>query len=156
MKACSFIFISVWLFLACQNGTTNRGDNTGQSAEERQTLPDSEQKRCFIRLDGNQQQDSTYLQLAIRGETVSGTYNYIPYEKDARRGTVLGTLDMDTLNLVWTFKQEGMQDTMRVVFLFDGEKLLRKSFSVDTVTGRLVTLDGSQFSEVYEPVDCSQ
>ncbi len=156
MKAFSFIFISTWLFLACQNGTANRDGNTGQSAEEQQTLPDSEQKRCFIRLDGNQQQDSSYLQLVIRGETVSGTYNYVPYEKDARRGTVLGTMDMDTLNLVWTFKQEGMQDTMRVAFLFDGEKLLRKSLSVDTATGRQMTLDGSQFSEIYEPVDCSQ
>ncbi|HWK98718.1 MAG TPA: hypothetical protein VNQ55_02175 [Parapedobacter sp.] len=105
-------------------------------------------------MEGTQLQDSLYIQLVTRNETVSGTYNVIPHEKDARRGTVMGKLTDDVFDLVWTFSQEGTQDTLRVVFkLIDG-KLLRKPLAVDTLTGRQLTLDASRFSEVYEPVDC--
>lgn len=156
MKTVSFTFLFTGLVLACQN-TNTATDGASESTEEQQyVVTGTEQKYCFIRLDGEQQQDSTFLQLVIRGESVSGVYNHIPLEKDARRGTVLGTMDNDTLDLVWTFQQEGTQDTMRVVFLFDGDKLLQKSLSVDTQTGRQVTLDSSSFSEVYERIDCLQ
>lgn len=140
----------------CQNETTDRttDDTRLQREDQSITATNDEQKHCFIRLDGDQQQDSTYLQLVIRGETVSGTYNYLPYEKDARRGTVLGTADNDTLDMVWTYKQEGIQDTMRVVFLLEGEKLLQKSLTIDTLTGRQFTLDTDGFSEIYEQIDC--
>lgn len=158
MKTVFLAFLSANLFLACQNSNTNTTADEANEPMEQQpdAVTSGEQKHCFVRLDGDQQQDSTFLQLVIRGETVSGTYNHIPYEKDARRGTVLGTVDNDTLDLVWTFQQEGTQDTMRVVFLFDDEKLMRKSLSVDTQTGRQVTLDSSTFSEAYERIDCLQ
>lgn len=130
-------------FVACQNGTRDEGGTA-----------DNEQKNCFLRLEGTLLQDSSYIQLVTRNETVSGTYNVIPHEKDARRGTVMGKLADDVFDLVWTFSQEGTQDTLRVVFKLDNGKLLRKPLAVDTLTGRQLTLDTSGFSEVYEPVDC--
>lgn len=129
-------------FTACQSGRNER--NTA----------DNEQKYCFLRLGGTQLQDSAYIQLVARNETVSGIYNEIPYEKDARRGTVLGTLANDIFDLIWTFSQEGIQDTLRVVFKLNDGKLLQKPLSVDTLTGRQRTLDSSRFSSVFEPVDC--
>lgn len=151
MKALFSILLCSTFFWTCQNSAPNHTDYDGDIPI---TATEGEQKHCFIRLDGNQQQDSTHLQLVIRGVTVSGTYNYLPHEKDARRGTVLGSIDNDTLDLVWTYRQEGTQDTMRVLFLLDGEKLMRKSLTVDTLTGRQYTLQNSDFSEIYERIDC--
>jgi len=154
---------SFFLILLCSGvlWTCQNSNNRNSIVHDADSLTgdlhgESEQKLCFIRLDGDQQQDSAHVQLVIRGETVSGTYNYLPYEKDARRGTVLGTVDRDTLDLVWTYKQEGSQDTMRVIFLLEGEKLIRKSLTVDTLTGRQTTLHSGDFSEIYERTDCLQ
>ena len=131
--------------IACQNGGTRNDRNTA----------DNGQKFCFLRLEGTQLQDSSYIQLIAQNETVSGVYHVIPHEKDARRGTVTGKLDGDVFDLVWTYSQEGMQDTLRVVFKLDNGELLRKPLSVDTLTGRQFTSDTSPFSEVYQPMDCS-
>ena len=133
-------------FVSCQN----HSHQNGQATEV-----ESEQKYCFLRTEGAQHSDSSYVQLTFQKETVSGIYNVIPAEKDARRGTVLGKLRDDVLDLVWTFTQEGMQDTMRVVFALRDGKLLQKPLSVDTATGRQVTRDTSSFSSVYEPVACT-
>ncbi|MFB2121429.1 hypothetical protein [Parapedobacter sp. 2B3] len=125
---------------------------SGNRQEERSA--NHEQKYCFLRLEGNQLQDSSFIQLEARKGTVSGIYNVVPHEKDARRGTVLGKSEDDVFDLVWTFSQEGNQDTLRVVFKLKDGKLLRKPLAVDTLTGRQITLDTSAFSEVYEPMDC--
>jgi len=150
------IFCIASLF-SCQNSTQNEQETTGDtlSHAEKPLPTDQEQKYCFLRTEGTQQQDSSYIQLAIRKETVSGVYNVIPAEKDARRGTVLGTAEDGVLDLVWTFTQEGMQDTLRVVFALKDEKLMQKPLSVDTQTGRQITRDTSTFSVMYEPVDCA-
>jgi len=158
MKITLIMFISAGLLAACQNpdaGTSSR--HRGEVDESRATgLSHSEQKYCYVRLDGDRQQDSSFVQLSMRGETVSGIYNHIPYGKDARRGTVLGTANGDTLDVVWSFQQEGRQDTMRLIFLFDEQKLMQKSLTVDTATGRQFTPAGGTFSEVYERTDCLQ
>ncbi|WP_353128520.1 hypothetical protein [Parapedobacter pyrenivorans] len=137
--------------MACQTGT-ERQEQAGNKHNESQN---QEQKYCFLRTEGMQQQDTSFIQLMVRNETVSGVYNVIPHEKDARRGTVLGKLTDDVFDLVWTFTQEGMQDTLRVVFKQQDGKLLQKQLTVDTLTGRQVTVDSSRFSETYEPVDCA-
>ncbi|GGC21719.1 hypothetical protein GCM10011386_12110 [Parapedobacter defluvii] len=142
--------------LSCQNSNQREQQATGDtlSHAEEPLMTDQEQKYCFLRTEGTQRQDSSYIQLAIRKETVSGVYNVIPAEKDARRGTVLGKEKDGMLDLVWTFTQEGTQDTLRVVFALQDGKLMQKPLSVDTTTGRQVTRDTSNFSVVYEPVDC--
>lgn len=150
------IFCIAGLF-SCQNSMRNEQQATSDTLShiEKPLPTDQEQKYCFLRTEGTQQQDSSYIQLAIRKETVSGVYNVIPAEKDARRGTVLGRAEDDVLDLVWTFTQEGMQDTMRVVFALRDGKLMQKPLSVDTLTGRQITRDMSDFSVVYEPMDCA-
>ncbi|SEL07347.1 hypothetical protein [Parapedobacter koreensis] len=143
------------LCTACQSGNRSETAAANDTLSQADNLPeDQEQKYCFLRTEGTQQQDSSYVQLVIRGSTVSGIYNTIPYEKDARRGTVLGKLENGAIDLVWTFTQEGMQDTLRVVFTLQDGRLMQKPLTVDTQTGRQVTRDTSGFSVAYEPVDC--
>lgn len=151
-----FVIFCLFGLFSCQSSTRNdhRTINDTLSETDPLTRTDQEKKYCFLRLEGTQQQDSSYIQLVVRNETVSGVYNVIPHEKDARRGTVLGELNDEVFDLVWTFTQEGLQDTLRVVFALRNGKLVQKPLSVDTLTGRQVTRDTSGFSDVYEPVDC--
>lgn len=151
-----FSICCIAALFSCQNRPQGEQDATGienQTAVDQAGI-DQEQKYCFLRTEGTQQQDSSYIQLAIRKETVTGIYNVIPFEKDARRGTLLGKMEGDSLDLVWSFTQEGMQDTLRVVFALQDGRLMQKPLSVDTLTGRQATRDTSRFSVVYEPVDC--
>ncbi|MBK1441465.1 hypothetical protein JHJ32_15815 [Parapedobacter sp. ISTM3] len=150
-----FLMGSLALCMACQSGNRNETAANDTMLQADRLPEDQEQKYCFLRTEGTQRQDSSYVQLVIRGETVSGIYNTIPHEKDARRGTVLGQRKDHVFDLVWTYSQEGMQDTMRVVFTLRDGKLMQKPLSVDSLTGRQVTRDTSGFSVTYEPVDCA-
>lgn len=144
MSTYKLVIIAYSLSLAaCQSSSRNE-----------EHVVDDEQKYCFLRLEGTELQDSSYIQLIALNETVSGIYNVIPFEKDARRGTVLGKSEDDIFDLVWTFSQEGIQDTLRVVFKLQNGKLLRKPLIVDTLSGRQTTSGTSDFSEIYEPIDC--
>ncbi|WP_257667492.1 hypothetical protein [Parapedobacter tibetensis] len=148
--------ICLGFLVSCNSGGQKEGEQSNDTLSQADPLltVDQEQKYCFLRTEGTEQQDSSFLQLTIRNETVNGIYNVIPHEKDARRGTVLGKAAGEVLDLVWTFTQEGMQDTLRVVFKLQNGTLVRKPFSVDTSNGRQVTLDSSGFLEAYEAVDC--
>ncbi len=157
MKTATVIsIICMGSLVACQNTRQGEHKQANDTLIQSDNIlsSDQEQKYCFLRTEGTHQQDSSYLQLVIRNETVNGTYNVIPHEKDARRGTILGEADDGILDLVWTFTQEGIQDTLRVVFMLQDGKILQKPLTLDTLTGRQMTSDDSDFSEVYEQVDC--
>lgn len=106
---------------------------------------------CFIRTEGDKSQDSTTVQLVIKGNTVTGEMNWIPYEKDGRKGILNGTRSGDIIKAVWTFKQEGMTDTMAVDYKLDGDKLTQKPLKVNTKTGRQQTDEAAGYSVVYHP-----
>lgn len=138
----------------CQSGSRTGEGSSTTIENDVSAIDDQAQKQCFLRTEGTKNQDSLAIQFVVREGTVSGTYNVIPYEKDSRRGSVMGKANDNVLDLVWTYTQEGMQDTMRVVFALREGKLLQKPLSADTLTGRQFTDDSSPFSAVYEPTDC--
>jgi len=140
------------LSIACQS-PGNRND--GHVDNDAHVDVDQEQRYSFLRTEGTDKQDTSFIQLVVRGETVSGVYNVIPHEKDAKRGTVLGKLTDEVFDLVWTFTQEGIQDTLRLAFMLQDGKLLREPLAVDTVTGRQVTMNSGSFSEAYDAIDCA-
>lgn len=109
---------------------------------------------CFLRLEGLQNQDSSIISLHLNGSQVSGTFNHLPFEKDSRKGTITGELKGDTIKALWSFMQEGMNDTIRVEFKLSENKLLQKSFGVDQSTGRQILTDTSTFSIPYQKTVC--
>lgn len=106
---------------------------------------------CFERSEGKNNVDSTYVQLVVKGNTVSGEMNWLPFQKDARKGLLVGTQKGDIIQAVWTFKQEGTTDTMKVNFKLDGNQLMQKPFKVDTKTGRQVTDETAGYTIKYKP-----
>lgn len=115
----------------------------------------ADQHYCFLNLSGGgKTKDSSYVSLTINGEKVSGNHHWLPFEKDRRAGTIDGLKKGDTIDVVWRFVQEGMQDTLRTVFLMKDGTLKQKPFSVDQKAGRQVTDHGSDFSIIYKKVNC--
>src|SRR5690606_31585564 len=128
-------------------------DTTSPTNQTSNTNASSERTMCFLRLEGNQNQDSTYVYMHIKADTVSGIYNWMPYMKDARRGTINGTIDQDTINVVWSYMQEGMVDSIQTKFLIINDQLKQQPFMTDN-NGKQIQDRNAPFEIVYTPIGC--
>lgn|SRR5690606_19204518 len=108
---------------------------------------------CFLRLDGTDNQDSTYVYIRLDGDSVSGVHHWVSDMKDARRGVITGTKNGDTIDVVWNYTQEGISDTMRTVFLLAEGQLRQQPYAV-TADGRQVLDENADFEIVYKPTPC--
>jgi ABC-type glycerol-3-phosphate transport system substrate-binding protein len=106
---------------------------------------------CFVRTEGKNNLDSTNIQLVIKGNTVTGEMNWLPFEKDMRKGILNGTKKGDTIIAVWTFKQEGTTDTMKLNFKLDSNQLAQKPLKVNAKTGRQETDESAGYTLKYRP-----
>jgi len=106
---------------------------------------------CFLRTDGNGNKDTTSTEILIKDKAVTGQMYWHPFEKDSRKGTLAGTLKGDTVYAVWSFMQEGMQDTLALQFLVKGKDLLQKPLKLNTKTGREQTDNAAGFTVVHYP-----
>lgn len=88
--------------------------------------------------------DSVILNLELTGEVVSGNFNWIPAEKDSRRGTIQATRTGDQVKGNYAFTQEGVQDTLRI------EIQLQKAAAVITT----LSDTGEEMRLEVERVDC--
>ncbi|GAB3927781.1 hypothetical protein [Mucilaginibacter myungsuensis] len=106
---------------------------------------------CFVRTEGTKHQDSTTVNLVVKGEKVTGEMMWLPHEKDARKGLLSGSLSGDSIKVVWTFMQEGMTDTMALHFKMAGDKLWQRPLKLNTKTGRQQTDAVANYSVEYVP-----
>lgn len=102
---------------------------------------------CFLQTQGK---DSTSVELLVKDNKVTGHLNWMPYQKDSRKGTLEGTLKNDTIRATWSFMQEGMKDTLDVNFLLRGETLAQKPLKLNTKTGREQTDEAAGYAVVYD------
>jgi len=128
------------------NTTTNTNETDSLS-----TIPD--EAMCFLRLDGTKDQDSTYVYIRLKGDSVSGIHHWVPDLKDARRGVITGTKRGDTIDVVWNFMQEGVSDTLHTVFLLEDGYLKQQPYAV-TKEGRQVMDRNASFDITYKPTNC--
>jgi predicted SnoaL-like aldol condensation-catalyzing enzyme len=102
---------------------------------------------CFLH---TQAKDTTSVELMVKDNKVTGHLNWMPYEKDSRKGTLEGTLKNDTIRATWSFMQEGMKDTIGVNFLLKGETLAQKPLKFNSKTGREQTDEAAGYTLVYD------
>ena len=151
MKNSIMAFSCLFLFSCAgnkQNESANDSTSTAAPAVRQDTT------LCFHRLEGLKNQDTTSITLRFNGDEVNGELNHLPYEKDSRKGTFKGNRKGDTIRALWTFMQEGMNDTLSVEFKLSGDELLQKTYGVDTSTGRQKLTDTSTFAHRYTRVEC--
>lgn len=104
---------------------------------------------CFLRTEGNRNQDSTTIELVVKNDTITGEMNWLPSLKDGRRGFLKGKKDKDIIRAMWTYKQEGITDSMAVEFKLTGEQLSQKQFKTDPKTGKQLTDDAAGYTVMY-------
>lgn len=105
---------------------------------------------CFLLTEGQTKKDSTSIELVIQGDTVTGVMNWMPYEKDSRKGKLKGTKTGDNINAVWSFMQEGMTDTIDVQFKLTDDMLSQKPLKLNTQTGRQQTDAAANYTLIYQ------
>lgn len=109
---------------------------------------------CFNRYSGLKNQDTAFVKLVIDGDSVSGHFSNIPYEKDSRVGTIAGVKSGNLIKGIWSYQQEGMSDSIAFEFKLQDSILLQKETTYDLNTGREILLDTSGFTVEFVRVDC--
>jgi len=158
----NILVATVGMFLYACNGTpqTKKHANWADSTflTDTTTAIDSSNmpiENCFIHLDGSSvRKDSSFVNLSILGNKVAGKYCWIPFEKDSRTGSIAGIKKGDTIDVVWSFMQEGMKDTLRTVFLLQGNNLKQKPYMVNKKNGRQITNEQAAFTINYQKTNC--
>lgn len=149
------------LALASCTGNGNKGTDTTKAATAADTskaatlnAPAQNMEYCFLRTEGTSNQDTTAVHLIVNAGKVSGEMKWLPKEKDARKGTLEGTINGNDIKAVWTFMQEGAKDTMAVAFQLSPQQLGQKSFKV-TKDGRQETDGAAGYTIMYKLDNCS-
>jgi hypothetical protein len=105
---------------------------------------------CFLRTEGKSNQDSTSIELIIKGDKISGQMNWMPDQKDSRKGTLEGSVKGDSINAVWSFMQEGMKDTLGLKFKLSNNELSQKPLKLNVTTGRDQTDESAGYTLNYQ------
>ena len=108
---------------------------------------------CFLHTDGTKKQDSTSVELVIKGSEVTGLMNWLPSQKDSRKGKLNGSIKGDTIQAKWTFMQEGMEDTIGVNFRLIDDQLAQKPLKLNVKTGRQQTDEAEGYTVLFNSSD---
>lgn len=108
---------------------------------------------CFERISGLQKQDTASVSMIINGDKVAGHYENIPFEKDARKGTITGSRTRENISGVWVYSQEGIKDSINFEFKLQNDVLLQKPTSYDS-NGKEVLTDTASFSLAFQKANC--
>lgn len=155
------ILICTFAIAACTGNVDQKDESSKTTGEDILTeteLPTTEQNRryCFLRTEGTDNQDTTTVQFTFNEDKVEGEMNWIPKEKDSRKGILTGTISGDEIKAVWSYIQEGMKDSMAVAFKLSPQQLAQKPLKVDTVTGRQETDERANYTLIYMLHNCDQ
>lgn len=157
MKAIFFLAIISLIIFSCSStgdktaatDTTIVGDTLAK-AKDTPPAAASGKPISFLHTSGK---DSTYVELTVTGDKVSGKMNWIPYQKDSRKGTLEGAFKKDTIHGKWRFMQEGMNDTLAVDLILKDNHLLQKPLKLNTKTGRDQTDSKAGYTITYGSVE---
>lgn len=135
MKKSFFLAACAALCAACNgsSGTKEAADST--ITAETAVAAAAESRTCYV---SYKNQDSTYLDLHIKGDQASGKLDIIPREKDRNTGTISGLVKGDTILLDYTFQSEGMQSVRQVAYLQKDGKLIEGFAEVLEQNGKTV------------------
>ncbi len=116
----TFYYLSIILLIA--SCTTKKEEQSTVSNEE----VSEEKLLCFRNEypfeDNSGRMDIEELTLVITGNQVTGMYNWLPAEKDQRKGKLTGSISGSTINAKYTFMQEGVEDSADIIIQIDDDK----------------------------------
>lgn len=164
MKVYTLTVISVLALASCTGNSKKISDDSLKANEgsmdtslaARLNTPAQKMEYCFINTAGKMAQDTTAIHLVINGNKVIGDMNWLPKEKDRRKGTLLGIIKGDNIKAIWTFMQEGMTDTLAAEFKLAAQQLAQKPMKLNTATGREQLDKESDYTIIYKLDNCEK
>lgn len=132
---CSFILA----LGACKSKNTETTQTTEPTTANADTVatataPTTE-TLCFEEKVGK---DLTTVRITIEGNKVTGKMEWLPWEKDQARGTLLGEKKGNEIVADYEYMIEGSNQLEEKVFVLEGDKLLVKSGELEDKNGKLV------------------
>lgn len=122
-----YAIIPILAFAACTGGgdQKNATSSPDTTTSVKEVAPASGEY-CYLHTEGAGNVDTTTVHLIIDGNKVTGDMNWIPKEKDRRKGTLAGTITHDEISAVWSFMQEGVKDSLQLSFQLSPGQLTQK------------------------------
>lgn len=126
----TIIILSVFvgfLFIGCKNSNEQKQDsNTKDLEKEKPAVNITSSKLCFQNeypyQDNPSMKDVEELTLLTDGEKVTGSYNWLPAQKDQRKGSLTGTIKDKMITAQYRFLQEGIEGTAQLIIIINDEK----------------------------------
>jgi hypothetical protein len=148
-------FIPILLIASCSsnNGKSVNKDsvkNFDTSVIAKTANPSVISLLCFLRTEGKSNQDSTSIEFVIKNNKITGQMNWMPDQKDSRKGTLKGIVKGNIINAVWSFMQEGTMDTLNLKFLLKNNELSQKPLKINVKTGRDQTDESAGYTLTYQ------
>ena len=118
-----FLFVG-FLYSSCGD-SNNKKMNSDEKAEieEKGLENETDNMLCFRNefpyQDNPTMKDIVELKLEIKGEKVTGIYNWLPAEKDKREGRLTGDINNKIIEAKYTFRQEGFEDSTELTIYID-------------------------------------
>ena len=153
MKNINLILAIAFIVASCNNTGHKSEATLADTLTDKSSLTPNTHALCFLRTDGNNNQDTTSIELVIKDNKITGLMNWMPFEKDSRKGKLQGTIKNDTIYAVWSFMQEGMTDTINLKFTVKNNQLMQKPLKLNTTTGREQTDDTADYILAYRTSD---
>jgi hypothetical protein len=145
------ILATITIFLAsCQNKKQEK------TTTETPSISELEGKKCFMSAINK---DTTRVSIQIDGDRITGDMVWLPYQKDKRVGTLMGTKNANgELELTYNFMQEGMSQTEIKIMKIENDILLIKHGDLEDPKndGNMKYKDASKatFSEKIPKAEC--
>lgn len=100
--------------------------------------------------------DVNSVQLIVAGDDVTGTMDYMPYEKDSAHGTLKGKKKGNEIVADWKVTIEGNKQMEEVRLKMAGDKLLRAGGALAERGGKMVLKDPAtaKYTESFTKVSC--
>ncbi len=134
-------YVLVTLFLAvlgCNSAQDSQENAVGLTANETTFLTANE--TCFLFTEGTENQDSTFVSLQLKGDSVVGYMHWQPWQKDGAYGTISAVKSGDVIRGFYDYMIEGSEQQEEVMFKVTNGKLYKATAELEEVLGDKVTL----------------
>lgn len=106
-----YIAAGLVLLVSCKE------ENSGTAIPASTGTQEQPEQACYLKVV---QKDSIILNFTRKGDSISGVFDWKPYEKDKKISTFKGTVDGKTANTIASYQAEGMQYDEELVFTLEG------------------------------------